>query len=127
MSYNHSQEAAFTDENSDIFISRYGQIYNISDTPNARSHAREGVFFVAVAHQHILLNCPPWAPDCAEITGGGIKNDENHWVALSREIKEETQYEFSAEMLEKNLHHKSNYQMNYGILIHMYHSLTLLL
>lgn len=109
---NYPRETEFTDDGSDIFISRFGIIYNLGDFPDARTINRKGVFFVATAHNHILLNCPPWAQNWAEITGGGVKPDETVWESLSREIEEETKLKFQPNELEEQQPEQSIYYMN---------------
>ena len=72
-----------------IFVDRYGRRH-VPDFGKDKVENRSGVFAVIVADHHILLTCPPWAPDCAELPGGGVETGETDMQALKREVFEET-------------------------------------
>lgn len=106
----YKKEAEFTNPHSLLFVDRYGEFRTFSDSDVAMK--REGVFFVATAHNHLLLNCAPWAPHDAELTGGGIKPGETKQEALSREISEEVGLDISAHGIEALDPKTDSYYMN---------------
>lgn len=84
-----SGEPAWRDFKSSIFSDRYGKKFNFHDNPGIEEN-RIGIFAAIMADKHILLVSSPWAPDIAELPGGGTDPHETVEEALQREIEEET-------------------------------------
>lgn len=113
----YEHEASFTDRDSDLFVDRYGRFHGYPGNQYAHTNDRQGVFCAITADNMLLLNCPPWALDCAEISGGGVKvkaprQVETIFEAAARELYEETGIVISPAEMETSKPTIENYYMN---------------
>jgi 8-oxo-dGTP pyrophosphatase MutT (NUDIX family) len=76
------------DKSDIIYTDRYG----VAHKPNAKSvcKSRRGAFCVMVGQGQALLQWADYAPDIAELAGGGIEQGEDPFQAAMRELSEET-------------------------------------